>query len=435
MDDGPGLEAVLGLIALVAGLAITALAAAADTALDEANRVHLRALAEREGRRMATVRRLLDDPRRTWLALLGLSSLGLVLATAGGVGWIYARPLSALAAVLLATGFLVLAIVAGQLAPRAVAAHRPESTALAVALPIDLAARLCSPLFGPVARVLGVAPPEPARTLRDDELRAWLNVDEEDGPIEAGEMQMITGVMELGDTQVHEIMVPRIDIVAIPRSASLDEALDTIIQAGHSRIPVYGDTIDDIVGLLYAKDLLQAFRDRDFEAKIEGFLREPYFVPESKPVDALLAELRSRQVHMAIVVDEYGGTAGLVTIEDLIEEIVGEIQDEYDAEEPPLVRLGPDEAIVDAGQNIDDVNRMLDLHLPSDEVNTLAGLVFARLGRVPMPGERLSFDDAELEVVDVEGRRVHRVRLCRRGAEPADGAAAEAPPAPREAAT
>lgn len=428
----PDARLMLDLLAIAAGLVIVALAAAADTALDEANRPRLRALPERGGRRQAALQRLIDDPWRAWLTLLGLDLVGLVLATAGCAGWVRASGIGAGPAVLAGAGFLLVALCAGQLAPRGWAARHPESTALAVAWPIDRAVWISAPLLGLAARAFGVQPIEQTRSARDDELRALLHVDEDDGPIEAGEMQMITGVMEFGNTQVHELMVPRIDIVAIPVSATLDEALDTIIRAGHSRIPVYGETIDEVVGLLYAKDLLRALRNRVFDADIASFLRQPYFVPESKPVDVLLAELRSRQVHMAIVVDEYGGTAGLVTIEDLLEEIVGEIQDEYDAEEPRVVPLGPGEAIVDAGLNLYDVNRLLDIHLPTDDVNTLAGLVFARLGRVPTPGEVIVFDDAEIEVLVVESRRVHRVRILRRGSEPAAGAEAE-PLSPPEA--
>ena len=244
---------------------------------------------------------------------------------------------------------------------------------------------------------------------------------------------MMAGIIELGDTKVREVMVPRIDIVAIPIDASLDDALDTILEAGHSRIPVYRETIDHVAGLLYAKDLLRAFRARDHKARIADYLREPHVVPESMLVKTLLAALRSAKIHMAIVVDEYGGTAGLVTIEDLIEEIVGEIEDEYDEETPRVERIGKDEGVFSGGLDIDDVNRLMDIRLPTDEVDTLAGLVLDRLGRVPESGERAIFDDAEIEVLGLDGRRIHRVKVTRRGAEAdmpesgpqSDGATAE----------
>ncbi|RIL11733.1 HlyC/CorC family transporter [bacterium] len=421
--DRSALE-VLAWAALSIGVVSAAVGAAADTALDVANRVRLRGIAERARPTRRAVRRLIDEPDRAWLAARTLVVAGLVLAGAGGgigLGGT-GRPL---AQTVVLVGALALAvIVAGDLLPRGWAARQPETAALVVAPAIDAVALIVAPL-APLARRLGIEPPEAHHGWRDDELRTLLNVDDEDGPIEADEAQMIVGIMELGETQAHEIMVPRIDIVAIPITATLDEALDTIIAAGHSRIPVYGETIDDIRGLLYAKDLLKTLRNRDFGADIAGFLREPRFVPESKPVDALLADLQSHQVHMAIVVDEYGGTAGLVTIEDLLEEIVGEIQDEYDVEEPRMVRVSDDEAIFNAGLNIYDVNRMMGIHLPTDNVNTLAGLVLTGLGRVPERADRVRFDDADIEVLDLLGRRVHRVRVTRR--EPGTDAGPEAP--------
>jgi putative hemolysin len=278
-------------------------------------------------------------------------------------------------------------------------------------------------------RRLGLAPTVGRRSdgsrVRDETLRALARGDDPSGEVEDEEMEMIAGIMDLAETKVREVMVPRIDIVAIPLDASLDDALDTIIGAGHSRIPVYQDTVDNIVGLLYAKDLLRPFRERDFTPDLRGLLREPYFVPQSKAVDVLLQELQTRKVHIAIVVDEYGGTAGLVTIEDLLEEIVGEIEDEYDRDEPRMEAVGDGEIVFHAGYNIDDVNDLMDIHLPSEDVDTLAGLVFATLGRVPGPGERVTFEDAEIEVLTLEGRRIHRVRVVRRSR---DGDAAHPPP-------
>jgi CBS domain containing-hemolysin-like protein len=233
-------------------------------------------------------------------------------------------------------------------------------------------------------------------------------------------MEMIAGIFDLSETWVREVMVPRMDIVALPLETPLRAALDAIIDAGHSRIPVYRGTIDEIAGVLYAKDLLPVLRDGRMDQPLTGLLRPAHFVPESKPVDALLSDLQHRRVHMAIVVDEFGGTAGLVTIEDLIEEIVGEIEDEYDVATTPRVeRVSEDEVICHAGVDIDDINDLMDIHLPTGDVDTLAGLVFTRLGKVPEVGERALFEDAEIEVLALDGRRIHQVRVCRRGTEPA----------------
>jgi CBS domain containing-hemolysin-like protein len=224
---------------------------------------------------------------------------------------------------------------------------------------------------------------------------------------------MIHGIVELGDRTVREIMVPRIDMVAVPADASVREVLDRIRASGHSRIPVYADTIDNIVGVLYAKDLLHQMPAMKLDAPVGGLVRPAYFVPETKRVDELLHELQDLKVHMAIVVDEYGGTAGLITIEDLLEEIVGEIRDEYDVgEETWIEPVSDHEAIFDARVSIHDVNQTLPLDLDDAEYDTLGGLVYARLGKVPAQGDEVRVDKATVSVLSTAGRRIRKVRVC-----------------------
>jgi CBS domain containing-hemolysin-like protein len=398
-------------IAVAAGLFLTALEAAAEGALSS-DGVALTRRAEPRGPGIETARALVT----VWI----LGVLGPVLFSVGAVYLTLeaSRQWGAVVAVVLfAVGLSVL--LAARLLPVTWAARHAQMVSHYLVLPLDVAARLLWPvrvLFRAFRRLTERRISLPDGSTRDDVVRALALVEQENGPIEEDEMEMITGIMELGETKVREVMVPRIDIVAISGVASLDEALDTVIAAGHSRIPVFTGTIDSIDGLLYAKDLLKAFRARDFEPNMRDLLREPYYVPESKPVDELLEDLQTRKVHMAVVVDEYGGTAGVVTIEDLLEEIVGEIQDEYDQEEPRIERVSDDEIVFNAGMDIDDVNRMMDIDLPTDEVDTLGGLVFIGLGKVPVPGESVVFDDAEIEVLELEGRRINRVRVLRRAA-------------------
>lgn len=271
---------------------------------------------------------------------------------------------------------------------------------------------------------------------RDEALRTFVAAESGDDAIEEASIErieeMFEGVVELGQAKAREVMVPRVDIVSLPDDTTLDAALDCIIAEGHSRIPVFHETLDTIVGILYAKDLLKRFRDRDFAVAVRDLVRTPTFVPESKPVDELLRELQASKVHIAIVVDEYGGTAGLVTIEDILEEIVGDIQDEYDPEESDVesVDVAAGRGIFKATVHIDEVNDLLDLHLPTDDVETVGGLVFAALGRVPRAGERADVGDAVVEVLAVEGSRIQRVRVSRLDAAappPRDGAPAIAP--------
>lgn len=245
-------------------------------------------------------------------------------------------------------------------------------------------------------------------------LEQMVDASEKAGLIESGEHDMISGIIRLDRTLVREIMVPRIDMIAVSAEASLQDALDVVIEGAHSRVPIYEDSIDHIIGLLYAKDLLRILRDDKREVPLRSLLRPAHFVPESKRLDELLQELQSTKVHMAIVVDEYGGTAGLVTIEDVLEEIVGEIQDEYDLGEEPLVeRVNDQESIFDARVKPEEVNQILKVDLP-DESDTLGGLVYQRLGKIPKVGDRVEVDGATVAVLSVVGRRIKKVRVTRK---------------------
>ncbi len=249
--------------------------------------------------------------------------------------------------------------------------------------------------------------------LNDESLHLLLRAGKEQGVIEPEEKEMIASIFELGETLVREVMVPRVDIVAVDVEASFAEVVKAILEAGHSRLPVYQGNIDHVVGLLYARDLLTYLAEGKTDVKISQMLRPAYFIPESKRVDELLQELQQRKVHMAIVVDEYGGTAGLVTIEDLLEEIVGEIQDEYDLEEPVIEEISESEFIFSARVNLDEVNERLHIELPSEGGDTLGGFIYSQLGKVPACGDTISFEGVTLEVISVEGHRIERVRARR----------------------
>jgi CBS domain containing-hemolysin-like protein len=246
------------------------------------------------------------------------------------------------------------------------------------------------------------------------EIMTLVDAGEEGGAIEEDEKAMIYSIFRLGDTLAREVMRPRIDIVAVEERATLGEAADLLIRTGHSRAPVYRESVDNIVGLIYAKDLLAAWRTTGREQGIQSLVREAYYVPEAKKADVLLEEMQAKRVQMAIVVDEYGGVAGLVTIEDIVEEIVGEIRDEYDAaEELPFQRLGAGEYLFSGGINLDDVNQIAEAGLPTDTSETLAGFVYSQLGRVPAAGEQVEAGGLRLVVEQVVGRRIRRIRAVR----------------------
>jgi CBS domain containing-hemolysin-like protein len=246
--------------------------------------------------------------------------------------------------------------------------------------------------------------------LSEDGLRFLLNVTAEETVLEDEAKEMIASIFQFGETLVREVMVPRIDVEAVSAETPMLEALDVILRAGHSRIPVFAATIDNIVGILYAKDLLRYLRDGRTDVPLGRILRPAYFIPESKKVDELLQELQLRKVHMAVVVDEYGGTAGVVTIEDLLEEIVGEIQDEYDAEEPTIEPVGEHEYLFDARVSLGEVNDLLGVQLPAEGGDTLGGFIYSQLGKVPAVGDAIAFDNVRIEVLSVAGRRIKQVR-------------------------
>jgi len=251
-------------------------------------------------------------------------------------------------------------------------------------------------------------------SVTDDELKTWVEVGESAGGLEKGERQMIYSIFHFGDTLCREIMVPRIDILALEADSGVTESIQALTLSGHSRVPVYDDTIDNVVGLLYAKDLLRTQLDEKPPESIRPFLRPAYFVPESKKVDELLREMQARSIHMAIVVDEYGGMAGLVTMEDIVEEIVGEIRDEYDQGEEYLYqRVSDDEFLLNGRIGLDDFNEILGTDLVTELADTLGGYIYGTIGRVPTGGEHMRVEDWDLMVEQVSGRRIRKVRAHR----------------------
>ena len=239
--------------------------------------------------------------------------------------------------------------------------------------------------------------------------------EEEEGKIEESKKEMIRGILGLEETSVHEIMVPRLDIVAAEAETPLPEVIDLVLERGYSRIPIYQDTIDNIVGIIYAKDLLRYARDDEAQGSLIDIARPPYFIPESKKIGELLRELQEKKVHIAIVVDEYGGVAGLVTIEDLLEEIVGEIEDEYDLEEPKVEWLDETSATVEAKLSIDELNELFGLNVQAEGFDTVGGFVYAQLGRIPAVGDTLEVEGFTISVLSTLGRRIKKVKLARAG--------------------
>jgi len=225
--------------------------------------------------------------------------------------------------------------------------------------------------------------------------------------------EMIRGIEELSETTVKEVMVPRIDVVFLPVDATQEEILTTVSSCGHSRIPVYRESIDEVIGVLYVKDLLQTLMQHE-TINLEAISRKPFFVPDSKRIDSLLREFKRRHVHIAIAIDEYGGVSGIVCMEDIIEEIVGDIQDEFDNETEEIVKLGEGTWLIDARINLDDLNEQLDCNIPTDEFDTLGGFVFDLFGKIPSRYEKVIWNNMEFIVQDMDGHKIHSIKLIKK---------------------
>ncbi|HEU5033150.1 MAG TPA: hemolysin family protein [Mycobacteriales bacterium] len=400
------------LIVLAAALvAVAAVLSMADAALSRVSRSAVEQMLRDEQRGAARVQTVVADPATHLNVLLLLRTLSELVATtlvavvcdrALGVSW---QAILLAGAVMTVVDYVVVGVGA-----RTVGRQHPATIARRTA-PLTV---FLTKLLGPLPRLLILLGNAltPGKGFRDGpfsseaELRELVDLAEERKVIESDERQMIHSVFELGDTLAREVMVPRTDVVWIERSKTVRQALSLALRSGFSRIPVVGDNEDDIVGVAYLKDLAKrVYEDEDRAEKVDEVMRPAYFIPDSKPADELLRDMQAKQVHVAIVIDEYGGTAGLVTIEDILEEIVGEITDEYDREAPRSEELDDGSLRVNVRLPIDDIEEMLGVQFELEDVETVGGLLAATLGRVPIPGATVTLQGLTFVAESAKGRR------------------------------
>ena len=408
-------------IVLLVLLGISAWLSAAETALLAANRARIQQLDEAGDPRARAVRRLLEEPGRLLTTLLAGDNIVNVAATVLATsvilsvyGWPRGVPYALI-------GIVLVLLIFGEIVPKTIAAKYADRLALGFARPLaafsvvlEPVVRALSALGAIVARPLGGRVNLNSPLVTEEEIRELVKVGEEEGVIEETEREMIHSIFEFGDTVAREVMVPRIDMACVADTETVAGSLRLIRTEQHSRLPVYHGTIDQIVGIVHVKDLLTAMLDGRSEAPVKDVARPAYFIPESQSLARLLREFRRRKTEMAIVVDEYGGTAGLVTTEDLLEEIVGPILDEYDVEEKLVEIVNESVALVDGRASLQEINEALHLDLPVGEVDTIGGFIYSLLGHVPAQGESVTYDGVELFVERLEGHRVSRVRLTKR---------------------
>ena len=418
-------QELIELIVLLVCFFLAALASGTETALTSVGRLRVRFLAEQGSQSAQILQRLRADPNRFLSTVLFTNTLALIVASTAaalmsdsilsriGVSTGLRLWLTLLVSLLLSVVLLIVA----EVTPKTLAISNAERWALAAAGPVDRIASFLGPVLWLVTLISrGLTGGRAARApyLTEEELLTVLHVSEEQGVIEEQEHQMIHGIIEIGDKTVREIMIPRTDIVAVDKDAGLRDIVRLFKQYRHTRMPVYEENIDHVIGLIHTKDLLLFYTlSSSQKFDMDKVLRKIEFTPEQKKVDELLNEMRVKKVHMMIVVDEYGGTAGLVTLEDLLEEIVGEIRDEYDtAEQDLLVILNDHEARVDAGFPLEELNERLHLGIEeSGDYDSVGGYVHAMLGKIAEAGDSFQSGRAKWIVEKVKGRRIETVRL------------------------
>ncbi len=408
---------IVGVTLLVLLLIAETVSAAARSALVNSWPATLQRLEQEGASGSARAARITQDSSSLLLSLrivLGVIRL-LAIGVAAGTYLSFASGLLGFALILAATGLVMSAL---EFFAESLVLRNPEVWALRLSPLVAVLGASLSPLIRLMLKLGGRGSANQNGPLRplvtEEEIMTLVDAGEEGGSIEQDEKEMIYSIFRLDDTLARELMVPRIDVQALEESTSIPDATEIMLKTGYSRAPIFNENIDNVTGLIYVKDLLEAWSAGNYERPIEELKREAFFVPEAKKVDDLLEEMQDNRFHLAIVVDEYGGTAGLVTIEDIVEEIVGEIRDEYDFAEEASYEQGEDgEYIFSGGIDLDDVNQITNADLPTDAGETLGGFIYSELGRVPSPGDQLESGGLELVVDQVVRRRIRRVRARR----------------------
>ncbi len=414
----------LELLGVAALILLNAYFVAAEYALVTARKTRIQELAQKGDRRARAVLRIVSDPPR-FIAAMQLGVTGASLAIGALGEQVLAKVFDPIFAsvVAFALAFLIITflhVVVGELVPKGVALGYSERTALAVSAPVRGFFVVFKPLIWvlqrsseAILRALGLQPPGgEVDVYSEAELKMLLSRSTEEGELEQQEQEMLYKVFDFADKEVSAVMVPRPEVVALSVELPPEEALSAVIESPYTRYPVYRGTLDEIVGILHVRDLFSALVDRGIGGvQLEHLLRPAYIVPETKDLAALLAEFRKANQHMAIVVDEYGDLEGIVTLEDLLEEIVGEIEDEFDLPDESIERLEDGRIRIHGTFPIDDFNEQFQRSLPIEDYHTIGGFVFGMLGRAPEPGDEVSHDGVRFKVVEVEGSRIEMLEV------------------------
>lgn len=394
---------------------LSAFFSGSETAFMAVNRVKIKEKVQRGDEHAAKVDKLLQD--QTKLLTTILIGNNLVNIAASSIATALAIDLFGNKGVGIATGVVTLLIlIFGEITPKSLGNNRSIDYAKIAAVPLYYLEFILSPFIYLFTKIVNLFVKDKSLIssafLSEEEIRRFVDVSQREGVIKETEQEMIQSVFEFDDTLVKEIMVPRIDMVCIEKNASLEELIKLGVEKGHSRIPVFEESIDNIMGLVYIKDLLELLIEEREDINIEEFVKPIYYIPEGKPINELLSEMKDRKEHMAIVVDEYGGTSGLITIEDLLEEIVGDIQDEFDLEKSYIEVIDENKLLLDGRVDIEDLNQYLkDPLTESDDYETVSGLILYYLSRLPVQGEKLELEDVTFVIENIIDNRIRKIKL------------------------
>ncbi len=419
MDPDP-----ISFLVIILCIILIAVLSSSEVAFISLNRIRLRHLVEKGNKNAKIAQKIRDEHDRLFSAVILSGNLFTVLATSVGTALAISLFGEDIGVAIATVAITFLTVIFGELAPKTFAVTHAESISLAMARPIELYIRAISPLvwvFNKLSNSIiqlfgGEVRPAP-QLLTEEEMKAMIKIGEEEGTLEKEEKEMLHNVFAFGDKKVTEAMVPRTEIVAISEDAVVSDVLSLVSEEGYSRYPVIKETVDNITGVLYVKDILRkmAREEVPVNTPIKSFVRDAYYVPESKMVTALLDDMQKNKFQIAIVVDEHGGTAGLITLEDIMEEIVGGLQDEFEAiEAEKEVEIVDERTFVVSGSTgLDEINELINVELKSEEFHTIGGFLFGLFGHLPKIGEQLRYHDLRFLILEMDGKKIERIKITK----------------------
>ncbi len=419
MDPDP-----IRFLIIIICIILIALLSSSEVAFISLNRIRLRHLIEKGNSSAKIAQKIRDEHDRLFSAVILSGNLFTVLATSIGTALAISLLGEDIGIIVATIVLTVLTVVFGELAPKTFAVSHAEKISLALAKPIEVYIKLISPLVSvfnklsnSIIRIFGGEVKPAPQLLTEEEMKAMIKIGEEEGAIEKEEKEMLHNVFAFGDKRVTEAMVPRTEIVSISKDGVIADALSLVSEEGYSRYPVIKETVDNITGVLYVKDIIRKMADTEIplNTSIKNFVRDAYYIPESKMVTALLDDMQKNKFQIAIVVDEHGGTAGLITLEDIMEEIVGGLQDEFEAIEAEKEVEVVDERtfVVSGSTGIDEINELVGIELDSEEFHTIGGYLFGLFGHLPKVGEQLRYHDLRFLILEMDGKKIEKIKISR----------------------